>query len=327
MPTITPLDLQSYCLFAGFIADIPVFVGANGRILLGSNAPVPLGEGTVLEEGIASVALTRDGRSVLTGGEDGRICRLEADGSIHEIGKAGEKWLTLLATGPKKVFAVASGRMVIVYDGAKSEELPQTRSVEGLAFAPKGICLAIARYNGVNLHWPGTRKKVQELDWKGAHRAVTFSPDGKFVISAMQENALHGWRLSDGQHLRMAGYPARVKSWSWSSRGRYLATSGAMVAVLWPFLDRDGPMGQPPLELGARSQAMVTCVACHPREEMVAIGYDDGMILFVRFIDQREVLLRRSDGGAITTMNWDTAGVRLAFGSDKGSCGLIDIGS
>jgi hypothetical protein len=33
-------------------------------------------------------------------------------------------------------------------------------------------------------------------------------------------------------------------------------------------------MGKPPLELGAR-EALVTRVACHPRQEMVAIGYAD----------------------------------------------------
>ena len=31
-------------------------------------------------------------------------------------------------------------------------------------------------------------------------------------------------------------------------------------------------MGKPPLQLGAR-EVLVTRVACHPREEVVAIGY------------------------------------------------------
>jgi len=216
--------------------------------------------------------------------------------------------------------------MVFAHDGTDCQELLLERSVEGLAFAPKGICLAVARYNGVSLYWPGTQRQAQQLEWKGAHRDVTFSPNGKFVITSMQENTLHGWRLADGQHLRMAGYPTRVKSWSWSVKGRYLATSGASVAVLWPFLDRDGPMGKPPLELGVRSNALVTCVCCHPKEEMVAIGYDDGMILFVRFVDCREVCLRQASGVPISTMNWDGAGLRLAFGGDDGVCGLIDIG-
>ena len=109
----------------------------------------------------------------------------------------------------------------------------------------------------------------------------------------MQENALHGWRLEDGKHMRMTGYPAKVKSWSFSAKGRYLATSGAPAAILWPFAGKDGPRNKAPLELGTRGNAMVTSVACHPDEDMLAVGFNDGMILAVRFVDSREAVLRR----------------------------------
>ncbi len=70
---------------------------------------------------------------------------------------------------------------------------------------------------------------------------------------------------------------------------------------------------------------MVTCVAFHPAEEMVAIGYGDGMVLAVRITDGREALLRRPGKGPITTMGWDRQGRRLAFGSETGDCGIVDI--
>ena len=126
----------------------------------------------------------------------------------------------------------------------------------------------------------------------------------------MQENALHGWKLADGKHMRMTGYPAKVKSLSWSAKGKWLASSGAPAAIVWPFPAKDGPMGKAPLELGTRGNTMVTAVACHPAEEIVAIGYDDGMIMAVRFADHKEVLLRRPGKGAITSMMWDEEGQR-----------------
>ena len=43
----------------------------------------------------------------------------------------------------------------------------------------------------------------------------------------MQENALHGWRLSDGQHMRMSGYPSKTHILSFTRNGKWLATSGA----------------------------------------------------------------------------------------------------
>jgi len=185
--------------------------------------------------------------------------------------------------------------------------------------------LGVARYNGATLHFPATEGKPSELEWAGAHTGITFSPDGNFLVTTMQENALHGWKLADGRHMRMAGYPAKVKSFSWSAKGRWLATSGAPAAIVWPFQGRDGPMGKAPLELGTRGDMMVTQVCCHPSDDIVAIGYSDGMILAARFADAKEVLLRRPGKGAITAMSWDGEGRRLAFGSEAGDCGVVDI--
>jgi hypothetical protein len=87
-----------------------------------------------------------------------------------------------------------------------------------LAFSPKGLRLGVARYNGATLHFPATDGKPVELQWDGAHTGITFSPDAAFLVTTMQENALHGWKLADGKHMRMSGYPAKVKSISWSAR-------------------------------------------------------------------------------------------------------------
>ena len=140
----------------------------------------------------------------------------------------------------------------------------------------------------------------------------------------MQENALHGWRLEDGKDMRMSGYPAKSRSLSWSVKGRFLATSGANAAILWPFHFKDGPMGKSPLQLGARD-ALVTRVACHPREEIVAIGYADGMVMAVRFGDAEEALLRPAGEGPVSALAWDEAGGRLAFGTEQGSAGIVTI--
>ena len=222
--------------------------------------------------------------------------------------------------------AFASGRIAYVrFADGTLKEFAHPRSVEGVAFSPKGMRIGVARYNGATLHFPAAGGKPLELHWDGAHTGITFSPDGNFVVTTMQENALHGWKLSDGKHMRMSGYPAKVKSLSWSAKGRWLASSGAPAAIVWPFSGKDGPMGKAPLELGTRGNMMVTAVACHPTDEVVAIGYADGMVLACRFADQKEVLLRRPGKGAVTSLAWDAEGRRVAFGSEVGDCGVIDI--
>lgn len=322
MPTVAPLDLTGHCVSACFLGDVPVFVLADGVVhrLAGGHA------WTEAHDGLLTAAPTRDGKCLITGGEDGKVMSLSQEGSVELLAEVGRKWITSVATGPQDIVAFASGKVAYVrFSDGRMRELEHPRSVEGLAFAPKGVRLGVARYNGATLHFPATDSKPTELEWAGAHTGITFSPDGNFLVTTMQENALHGWKLSDGRHMRMAGYPAKVKSLSWSAKGRWLATSGAPAAIVWPFQGKDGPMGKAPLELGTRGDAMVTQVACHPNEDIVAIGYSDGMILAARFADQKEVLLRRAGKGAISAMTWDREGRRLAFGTETGDCGIVDI--
>jgi WD40 repeat protein len=319
MPTIAPRDLGHHCLFAGFLDDRPVFATVDGAVHFASG-PVQA------HDGLTCATKANDG-TLLTGGEDGRVVLTHAEGRAEELKPAAGKWITQLAAGPKGVIAWATGRDVAVRlpDG-RMRHLAHARTIEGLAFFPKGIRLACAHYDAVTLHFPTEEKSApQTLDWKGAHLAVTVSPDAAYVVTAMQENALHGWRLADKRDMRMSGYPVKTKSLSWSAKGRYLATSGAPAAIVWPFLAKDGPMGKAPLELGLREDAMVTQVACHPNEDVLAIGYSDGLIFLVRFSDGREVLLRRPANSAISALGWDTHGARIAYGSENGDCGVVDL--
>ncbi|MGB8817653.1 MAG: WD40 repeat domain-containing protein [Rhizobiaceae bacterium] len=321
MPTIANADLPGHCIHAGFLSNVPVFADAGGSIFRL--------EGALKEkqahQGLLCAAETPDRRLLVTGGEDGKVIATNAAGETKDIGAIARKWITSVAAGPNGI-AFASGKSAIyVETSGKTHEQSIDRSIEGVALAPKGTRMALARYNGVTLSFPGTQGKPVDLEWKGAHHGVCFSPDGRFIVTTMQENALHGWRIEDGKHMRMTGYPAKIKSWSWSAKGRWLATSGAEAAIVWPFHFKDGPMGKPPLELGTRAKMKVTAVACHPEEEVCAVGFDDGMIMAVRFADNKEVLLRRGGKGALTSMGWDAGGFRLAFGSETGDCGVIDI--
>ena len=327
MPTVAPLDLDGHVVTAAFIGQVPFFATAAGTI-----HRLDGGEKTsTAHEGLLTCIRDPWSDSLISGGEDGRVVRTAADGSVTELATVPRKWISVVAGGPQGAIAYAHGRasFVRLSDGS-TKEFTEERTVESIAFAPKGLRIAVARYNGVTLHWAATPGQPVDLEWKGAHTIVTFSPDGRFVVTAMQENALHGWKLdakagAETRHMRMTGYPAKVKSLSWSPKGKWLASSGAPAAIVWPFAGKDGPMGKAPLELGTRADILVTQVAFHPAEEVLAIGFIDGMILAVRIADNKEALLRRPGKGAITSMGWSADGKLLAFGSEAGDCGVIDI--
>jgi WD40 repeat protein len=324
MPTVAPLDLDGHCVAAAFVSDVPHFAMADGAVHRLADGHRTL----AAHDGLVCAALDEKGERLLTGGEDGKVMAIRADGSAEALAEGGRKWVSSIAAGPQGAIAWGAGRTLVVrFADGKTRAIEHPRTVEGVAFSPKGMRVGVARYNGATLHFPAAEGKPTELEWAGAHTGITFSPDGNFLVTTMQEGALHGWKLVDAKHMRMTGYPAKVKSLSWSAKGRWLASSGAPAAVVWPFQGKDGPMGKSPLELGTRANVMVTCVACHPADDFVAIGYSDGMVLAARIADQKEVLLRRPGQGAVTAMAWDRAGRRIAFGSQAGDCGVIDLTS
>ena len=60
----------------------------------------------------------------------------------------------------------------------------------------------------------------------------------------MQENVLRCWRLKDKLDFAMSGYGSKVKSFAFIDDTSYLATSGAIDAICWPF---DGEVGRKPI--------------------------------------------------------------------------------
>jgi WD40 repeat protein len=282
---------------------------------------VPHPEGAIL-------VAAGDGTRLLTGGDDGRVVATTPDGKTRELAQA-PGWVDALALHPSGGIAFASGRKVAALDDkgrAKTWEAPS--SARGLAFAPKGYRLAVAHYGGATLWFPNLDTAPEPLTWKGSHIDVTWSPDARFVVTSMQENAMHGWRLQpDRGHMRMTGYAGKPRSFSWSFGGAWLATSGADAAIVWPFGSKEGPTGKAPRECGLR-HARVVKVAFHPNVNVLAIGYEDGCLLLVRFDDGAELLARRPVAdSAITALAWDKKGGRLAFGTADGQAGILVLSS
>jgi WD40 repeat protein len=309
-----------------------------GVHLLGATPVLVLGEEALLfaEEGgekrIAVhaggiLAAVSDGKRIVTGGDDGRLVATDASGQTKELAVDDKKrWIDQVALGPDGAVAWSAGKTAHVITGKGEQrafDAPST--VAGLAFAPKGFRLAIAHYNGATLWFPNAAgAKPETLTWKGSHLSAAFSPDGKYVVTSMQEPMLHGWRLVDGQHMRMSGYTARVRSLGWTADGDFLATSGSEQLILWPFDGKDGPMGRQP-KIYARSEARVSVVACHPRQPVVAAGFADGALVLVRTEDGALIKARDKGGAPVSAIGWAASGQMLAFGCEDGDAGVLSF--
>jgi len=306
-----------------FLGPSAAFVGAEENIFVVTGEAEPT---AVSVHGGGILCATSDGARIVTGGDDGKVVGLNAKGEVSVIATDPKRrWIDNVALHPDGAVAWSAGKTAFIR-GAKDQEksLDVPTTVGGLAFAPKGLRLAVAHYNGVTLWFPNMAAEAEFLAWAGSHLAVIFSPDNKFLVTAMHEPALHGWRLADNRHMRMTGYPGRVRSMAWSAGGKALATSGADAVIMWPFASKDGPMGKEPAML-APLKARVTAVACHPDQAILVAGYEDGTVLMVRMADGAEILVHRNGGAAIAALAWNAKGTLLAFAAEDGEAGLLEL--
>jgi WD40 repeat protein len=321
---VTPLDAGAAVAAVAFLGQIPALALEDGIVLL---AMPDAGRRIAAHPDAAILVAVASGEKFVTGGDDGRVAAISPDGATQEIADEKGKWIDAIAARGDGAIAWSSGKNVRARDhdgGVKTFAAPS--SVRGLAFMPKGYRIAIAHYDGVSLWFPNAASPSDLFKWKGSHLSITVSRDGRFLVTAMQENTLHAWRTSDKKDMRMSGYPAKTRSLSWSFDAHWLATSGADAAIIWPFKDKEGPISKAPLECGAR-QVRVTSVAFHPKSLVVAQGYEDGLVLLCRIPDGAEILVRASpEGGrAISALAWDDTGRRLLFGAADGTAGVLDM--
>ncbi|HYZ23878.1 MAG TPA: WD40 repeat domain-containing protein [Rhodopila sp.] len=328
----TTRDLGAFAVAARFSRDGTVVGFGLGD---GSVAMLRGGkdwtQAAVHDGAVLAMAVDPAGQGFISGGDDGQVRRLGADGIASDVASFGMKWVEHVATytldRDKGLIAASAGRIVRLFDetGRQLKELPHPSTVTGLAFDGKGKRIGASHYNGATLWFVAARTDTpRKLEWKGSHTGIIIHPEGEAVVTAMQENALHGWKLPDGQHMRMSGYPAKTQSLSFTRNGKWMASSGADSMVLWPFFG-GGPMGKAPLELAGGDGIICNQVACHPREDIVAGGFADGLVVLADINSSRIVPIAPPGHGPISTLAWSPDGAYLAFGTETGFAAVVDL--
>jgi WD40 repeat protein len=336
----------------GVSRNFDAFVVATRFSRDGRRAGFALGDGTVQLVVVESVedwtsAVVHDGAILafaadptgdgfISGGDDGKLRRIGGDGSVTDVASFGMKWVEHVATfAPDKgaqgkssgLIAASAGKIVRLFDqsGQLLKELTHPSTVTGLVFDGKGKRIGASHYNGVSIWFVAAKTDTpRKLEWKGSHTGIIIHPEGEAVVTAMQENALHGWKLPDGQHMRMSGYPSKTNSLSFTRNGKWMASSGADSMVLWPFFG-GGPMGKAPVELAGGDGIICTQVACNPKDEIVAGGFADGLVVVADINSSRILPVVPPDHGPISALAWSPDGTQLAVGSETGFAALVDF--
>ncbi|WKL58143.1 WD40 repeat domain-containing protein [Asticcacaulis sp. ZE23SCel15] len=316
----------SYVVSALFdAADEAIVALSDGRVVF---VDVDMSFDAHPNFGILCAVVHPTGVGIVTGGDDGRVVWTTKDSQPIELLSIKGAWFDSVAVNAEAMLlAAASGKKVYIYDLAKKGEpklFEHPNSVSGLVFDPKGRKLYCASYNGAYVWFSRIHpQKPQLLKWAGSHTGIAISPDGKFVVTSMQENSLHGWRLSDSKDMRMGGYPTKIKSIDFFAKGKLLATSGANGAVVWPFLKANGPMGEEASEINADESSMVTVVAGAPEDTVLAAGLDDGRVWVAELQSTGIEYIQREKGSPISALAVSGDAARILFGNEDGHVWLF----
>ena len=152
-------DAGAHVVAAAFVDGAPTLALADGVVLIGDPQQQ---KRVVVYPDAAILTAIGDGKTLLTGGDDGRVVAVRADGGIEDIADEKGRWIDALALRGKAC-AWSAGKQVRARDesGAiKSWSAPTT--ARGLAFQPKGFRLADAAEILVRLPGDGA---VSALAW------------------------------------------------------------------------------------------------------------------------------------------------------------------
>jgi len=212
---------------------------------------------------VYTIAFSPDGKTLASGDWNGtiRLWDLATGKLLHTVLGDGTvpgkqtSYVQVVVFSPDGKLLASGGQSSVVqlWDVATGKERSELRKdlstdegrrqrvcgVTSLAYSPDGKTLAAARYAGdpsIVLWDVGTGKKHAPIQSSRGSMTVTFSPDGKLLLSASRE--IRVWELATGQAVLTIPEPAKhcyaIYSASFSPDGKILASGGQDNAViLW----------------------------------------------------------------------------------------------
>jgi WD40 repeat protein len=288
-------------------------VGGGAELVPGTTLAPPAARAKAHSAACLSIAADPDG-GFLTGGSDGRVTCVQADGVVRVIGHFDGP-VSLMAAGAGHWRACAVRRTVHRLGGAAARvDVPAP--VTALALDPGGSRLAIACQDGVTLWQGGVSARV--LAASGIHAGLAWSPDQTLLASFSPDGTLHAWHLPDAAESQIAADAPITTLAALATEAGFVSGTGGRVICWLPPARQLQPCGLP-------NQASVTRIAAHPRRPVLAAGYANGTVVLCQPNDSHVLFLRAAGQGAVSALAFSPLGGYLAIGTDGGEIGVLAL--
>lgn len=268
-----------------------------------------------------------------TGGQDGRVKFWSAHtGEELAEKELGGAWVEHLVWAPSAragtphgalLFAAAGRQLVALHaDGTTVHEFPAAaKTISALAVRPAPSAggaspqLAVARFGGVALWNLADFTAAKDFPYGNALHALTWSPDGRWLVAGCQDNAVHLWVSDEDLELHMSGYETKLKELSFSADSHWLATGGGHDACVWD-CSGAGPEGREPLLLPHTTR--VIAVAFQHAHGLLATAASDGEFSLWAPTRKNPLVAEVKMPAAASKFAWRADDELLAVGTEKG---------
>jgi len=287
------------------------------------------------------VAPDADSHAFLSGGADGRLLLVEPRIEIPTIlAEHKDKKIACVAAGGlgHRAYAIGAALYWLNESGERAcAPAELSHRIRRLAFSHDGAFLAVGHDRGVVLFKTEAPAAASApLDMADPPLDLLWHPKERRLFCLSREGALRCWTFEEGllsSSETAAGFPSQSRTevaamMRFSADGAFLAASWGERALCWRLLN-DGPTMGKPLPLGDAGARLVTRLAPHPKEPVVAVGYDDGLIVLAPLDGRMEIpiqppLAPPSEGQstAVTGMQWAFDGNSLLIGV---ACGFLSL--
>ena len=177
--------------------------------------------------------------------------------------------------------------------------------------------LAAAYFGGVCIWNATTFVAFKEFPYGNTIHALTWSPDGKWLVAGCQDNAVHLWVPAEKDfELHMSGYETKLKEISFSQDSKWLATGGGRDACVWDCAGK-GPEGREPLQLP--HSARVCAVAFQNSHGRLATGSTDGVFTLWDPNRKNPMIAEARMPSALSKFAWSPDDTLLAAGTENGA--------